>query len=89
MAKNQNVSVDLHASSGYCNHLSFAGLSVICPECTEPYRWSDQTVEELAEQRAIIDKKVTWLRGANFQDLVNESRYRVDNKPFGGHLAGL
>lgn len=89
VAKNQNVSVDLHASSGYYNHLSFAGLSVICPECAEPYRWSDQAAEELSEQRSIIDKEVTWLRGANFQDLVNESRYRVDNKPFGGHLARI
>ena len=89
VAKNQNVSVDLHASSGYYNHLSFAGLSVICPECAEPYRWPDQAAEELSEQRSIIDKEVTWLRGANFQDLVNESRYRVDNKPFGGHLARI
>ena len=64
-------------------------MSVICPECAEPYRWPDQAAEELSEQRSIIDKEVTWLRGANFQDLVNESRYRVDNKPFGGHLARI
>ncbi len=89
VAKNQNVSVDLYASSGYYNHLSFAGLSVICPECTEPYRWSDQTVEELAEQRAIIDKKVTWLRGANFQDLASESHYQVSGESFEEHLTRI
>ena len=69
--------------------LPFAKLSVLCPECTKPYRWSDQTAEELAEQRAIIDKKVTWLRGANFQDLASESRYQFNDESFEHHLTKI
>jgi len=89
VVKNQNVSVYLHLNSGWSSQLSFAELSLICPECAEPYRWSDQAAEELSEQRSIIDKEVTWLRGANFQDLVNESRYQFNDESFEHHLTKI
>ena len=54
-----------------------------------PYRWSDQAAEELSEQRSIIDKEVTWIRGANFQDLVNESRYQFNDESFEHHLTKI
>lgn len=89
VVKNQNVSVYLHLNSGWSSQLSFAELSLICPECAEPYRWSDQAAEELSEQRSIIDKEVTWIRGANFQDLVNESRYQFNDESFEHHLTKI
>ena len=90
VAKNQDVLVELNRYPSYTIwQPSFAELSVLCPEYPEPSRWSDQTAEELAEQRAIIDKKVTWLRGANFQDLASESRYQFNDESFEHHLTKI
>ncbi|MBB1512771.1 hypothetical protein H5399_09170 [Tessaracoccus sp. MC1627] len=89
VAENRSVSVALALASGHSGHLSFAELSVLCAECTEPLRWRDQTAEEVAEQRSVIDTAVAWLRGASFQDLVQDPSFEADGKSFGQHLASI
>lgn len=90
VTKNQNVLIEMdHHPYQATPQLSFADLSILCPECNEPYRWSNQTPEEFIEQRSSIDKEVTWLRGANFQDLVSDSHYQVSGESFEEHLTRI
>lgn len=87
VSESRRVSLALALSSGARSQLSFAQLSVLCPECAEPLRWRDQSAEELSDQRSVIDTKVAWLRGASFQDLVQEPSFKVGGESFEQHLA--
>jgi len=89
VADSGSVAIEQRLYGNYGNQLSFADLSVLFPECAEPLRWRDQSAEELAEQRSVIDTTVAWLRGASFQDLVQKPSFEVDGKSFEQHMASI
>lgn len=83
LARARVVDVRLNSRYGSTSALDRASLARLFPEIDHPTAWLDVPTQADAKRLAEIDTEIAVLRGADFETLFDDTRYKLNGETFG------